>query len=214
MKMNINPIKFSQVQSTLIEDIKNSPDFSSESWNADEVDTLRKAIRKHYAEEQNTTCPYCKTQLKTTHGRSWDVEHIIPRSAVKNFMFEPFNLCVACVECNSAKSDKKVTSSKAKKRYPDKGFTIVHPHFDDYQEHIKTIRVGLFYFPRTKKGEKTIYVCELNRFYSYANFDDNLDDLDDMIVTLANALRETENDKTKERIREQLRDLTLRQCLI
>lgn len=212
--MIINPIKFSKVQLTLIEGIKNATGFSSESWNVDEVDTLRKAIREHYAKEQNTTCPYCKIQLKTTHGRSWDVEHIIPRSAVKNFMFEPFNLCVACVECNSAKSDKKVTTSKAKKRYPDKGFTIVHPHFDDYHEHIKAIQVGLFYFPKTDKGEKTIYVCELNRFYSYANFDDSLNDLDDLLITLANALRDTKNEKTKQILREQILQLTIKQSLL
>lgn len=209
-----NPIKFTAEQLELISNLKGSTEFNADSWNCEEVNILRPVIREHYATEQKTICPYCQMQLKTNRGRSWDVEHIIPRSTVDNFMFEPLNLCVACVECNSAKSNKKVTTSVAKMRYPKQGYTIIHPHFDDYQQHIKTIRVGLFYFPRTEKGEKTIYVCELNRFYSYANFDDNLDDLDDMIVTLANALRDTKNVKTKESIREQLRDLTIRQCLI
>jgi hypothetical protein len=209
-----NPVVFTQVQLGVIKSIKGKADFNSDSWACEEVEIIRPVIRKHYAKEQKTVCPYCRMQLNTDKGRAWDVEHIIPRSLGENFMFEPLNLCVACVECNSAKSNKKVTESKAKIRYPHKGYTIVHPHFDDYQEHIATIRVGLFYFPKSSKGEKTIYVCELNRFYSYANFEDDLDDLDDIIIVLANSIRETENERTKAKIREQIRDLTLRQALI
>jgi hypothetical protein len=209
-----NPVVFTPEQLGIIEKIKEKVDFSSDSWACEEVEILRPIIRKHYATEQNTVCPYCRMQLNTDRGRAWDVEHIIPRSLGENFMFEPLNLCVACVECNSAKSNKRVTKSKAQVRYPRQGYTIVHPHFDDYQKHIATIRVGLFYFPKSCKGEKTIYICELNRFYSYANFDDNLDDIDDYIFVLANSLRETENVRNKAKIREQIRDLTLRQALI
>ena len=209
-----NPVVFTQEQLEVIENIKGQDNFNSDSWTCEDVKFLRPTIRQHYAKEQNTVCPYCRMQLNTNKGRAWDVEHIIPRSLGENFMFEPLNLCVACVECNSAKSNKKVTKSKALIKYPRKGYTIVHPHFDDYQQHIVIVRVGLFYFPKSSKGEKTIYICELNRFYSYANFDDNLDDLDDLIVVLASSLRETENEKTKTKIREQIRELTLRQALI
>ncbi|EGR0637468.1 HNH endonuclease [Vibrio vulnificus] len=209
-----NPIVFTQEQLDIISVIKSGNDFNSESWMCDKVDVLRPVIRQHYATEQNSICPYCKMQLNTQRGRVWDVEHVIPRSTVENFMFEPLNLCVACVECNSAKSNKQVTTSKAKVRYPRTGYNIIHPHFDDYQAHISIIRIGLFYFPKTEKGEKTIYTCELNRFYSYADFDDNLNDLDDMIVVLANSLRETENEKTKAYLRGEIRELTLRQALL
>jgi len=209
-----NPIVFTQDQLDIIANIKGHDDFSSESWGCEEVNILRPIIRQHYTAEQNTICPYCQMQLNTRRGRSWDVEHIIPRSTVANFMFEPLNLCVACVECNSAKSNKRITTSNAQVRYPRSGYTIIHPHFDDYQQHIATIRVGLFYFPKSEKGENTIYTCELNRFYSYANFDDNLDDLDDLIVLLANNLYETENERTKITIRAQLRELTIRQALV
>lgn len=209
-----NPIIFTQEQLSVIADIKSRKDFCSKSWSCSEVDIIKPTIRKHYALEQKATCPYCKMQLKTQRGRSWDVEHIIPRSTAHSFMFEPLNLCIACVECNSAKSNKKVTTSTATIRYPKNGYLIVHPHFDNYHEHIIAIRVGLFYFPRTAKGEKTIYTCELNRFYSYASFDDNLDDLDDLIVQLTGVLLNTDNENTKKTIRAQIRDIVIRQALI
>jgi hypothetical protein len=209
-----NPIVFTQEQIAVVEGIKGREDFNSNSWGLDEVEHIKPAIRQHYTREQNTTCPYCQMQLNSERGRMWDVEHIIPRSTVENFMFHPLNLCVACVECNSAKSNKKVTNSTAKKHYPRKGFTIIHPHFDNYQEHIKCIHVGLFYFPRDSKGENTIYVCKLNRFYSYANYDDNLDDLEDLMFTLVDAMRETTNMKTRASLRAQIRLLTLKQALI
>jgi len=209
-----NPIVFTQEQLNVFEDIKSRDDFCSESWSCIEVDRIKPIIRQHYALEQKTTCPYCQMQLRTVRGRSWDVEHIIPRSYINSFMFEPLNLCIACVECNSAKSNEKVTNSNAKKRYPKLGYLIVHPHFDNYYEHIVPMHIGLFYFPKTSKGEKTIYVCKLNRFYSYANFDDTLDDLDDLIVQLSTALCNTNNEKTKIAIRAQLREITLRQALI
>lgn len=209
-----NPIIFTQDQLELIETIKSKSNFCSQTWGCEEVEIIKPLIRKHYSLEQNATCPYCQMELKTSRGRSWDVEHIIPRAAMDSFMFEPLNLCVACVECNSAKSHKKVTNSVAKIRYPTKGYFIIHPHFDHYHEHITVIRVGLFYFPRTAKGEKTIYTCELNRFYSYASFDDTLDDLDDLIFHLSTALCSTDNEKTKIAMRAQIRELTLRQALV
>lgn len=209
-----NPIVFTQEQLDIISGIIAEESFNSESWMCDEVEILRPVIRQYYVTEQNSTCPYCKMKLNTQRGRSWDVEHIIPRSTVENFMFEPLNLCVACVECNSAKSNKEVTTSRAKKRYPRVGYTIIHPHFDDYKAHICVIREGLFYFPKTKKGEKTIYTCELNRFYSYARFDENLNDLDDMIALLASNLHETKNERTKASLRAQIRELVLRQAFL
>ncbi|CNG42082.1 HNH endonuclease [Yersinia kristensenii] len=90
-----NPIVFNQEQLDIIAGIKAKVNFNSESWMCDEVEILRPIIRQYYAIEQNSTCPYCKMQLNTQRGRTWDVEHIIPRSAVENFMFEPLNLCVA-----------------------------------------------------------------------------------------------------------------------
>uniref|UniRef100_A6VY93 Uncharacterized protein n=1 Tax=Marinomonas sp. (strain MWYL1) TaxID=400668 RepID=A6VY93_MARMS len=210
-----NPIVFTEEQLELIEEIKNNADFSSNTWSCDQVtNILKPVIREHYTAVQNATCPYCQMRLNSTNGRVWDVEHIIPKATVESFMFEPLNLCVSCVDCNNAKSNKKITDSTARKRYPRTGYFFVHPHFDNYHDNIHVVREGLFYFPKTDKGEKTIYICKLCRFYSFAGYDDNLDDLDDRIVLLANSLTKTKNERTKDYIRRELRELVIRQGLV
>ncbi|YBB45205.1 hypothetical protein ACCQ68_19190 [Klebsiella pneumoniae] len=66
---------------------------------------------------------------------------------------------------------------------------IVHPHFDDYDEHIKVIEVAGYYIPRTDKGRKTIEKCGLLRFaYKYANYGGTSQENKETILTLANCL--------------------------
>ncbi|HBQ1036867.1 TPA: HNH endonuclease, partial [Klebsiella pneumoniae] len=68
-------------------------------------------------------------------------------------------------------------------------YIIVHPHFDDYDEHIKVIEVAGYYIPRTDKGRKTIEKCGLLRFaYKYANYGGTSQENKETILTLANCL--------------------------
>ena len=80
-------------------------------------------------------------------------------------MFEPQNLCIACIECNIAKSDKSVISKPYPKKYPQQSakFRLAHPHFDDYSDHVRKMEPN-FYFARTEKGRHTIDFCNLHRF--------------------------------------------------
>lgn len=210
MVMIKNPVIFTQEQIEVISTIKTKEDFGSNSWSCEEFKPIKTIIRKHYVSEQKSICSYCQMDLKTKGGRSWDVEHIIPRVTAPNFMFEPLNLCVSCVDCNIAKSTSKVTKSTAKITYPTEKYTIIHPHFDVYKEHICTIKPGVFYVPRTDKGEYTMYVCKLLRFHAYANYDDSLDDLDDEIELKTNNLRDTKSEKNKARILKDIMELVIR----
>lgn len=214
MVMINNPVVFTQEQIEIISAIKAKEDFNSNSWSCEEFQPIKDIIRKHYVSEQKSICSYCQMELRTKNGRLWDVEHIIPRITVPNFMFEPFNLCVSCVDCNIAKSTSKVTTSTAKITYPTKNYTIIHPHFDVYEEHIHTIRPGVYYVAKTVKGENTMYVCKLCRFYSYANYDDSLDDLDDDITLKTNNLRDTKSEKNKKRILDEIFELVIRRKLL
>ncbi|EGQ8084499.1 HNH endonuclease [Vibrio parahaemolyticus] len=179
--MKLKEIKFSDEEKVLIEKIVNKKGFCGDSWSSDdEVKILSERIKEHYHEQQNTVCPYCRMKFSTEHGRYWDIEHIMPRSLHPTFMFEPKNLCMSCVPCNTAKKAKKVSNSTAKKKYPNKSelFFIFHPHFDEYEKHINVIEEGLFYMPTksTKdfksKGSKTIEICGLYRFFQFAGFGD------------------------------------------
>ncbi|ERB64216.1 HNH endonuclease (plasmid) [Vibrio coralliilyticus OCN008] len=187
-----------------------SEDFGSSSWSDEDLKDIKHLIKSHYIKAQKHTCPYCQQKTNTNNGRVWDIEHILPRSASPRFMFEPTNLCVACVDCNSAKSDKKVTSSQAQKNYPKDSsmFDIIHPHFDTYDKHILVIKAGMYYIAKGKKGEKTIEICRLNRFYEFADYGEYIQ-VDNRIFMLSNALNESKDDEEKKSIRREIAALTI-----
>lgn len=185
--------------------------FSSESWSSDDLDDIKKKIKEYYLFEQKNICPYCKQKINSNNGRYWDIEHIIPRSTVPNFMFEPLNLCVSCVDCNLAKSNVRVSNSKAKQRYPQSSssFLIIHPHFDDYDDSILVIKAGFYYVALGKKGEKTIELCKLNRFYEFSEFGSSGHD-DDRIFLLSEQLKKTMDEGQKKKIRKEIAELAIK----
>lgn len=207
----INQILFSVDEILKVKAKLEDKEFSSESWSDEDIYDLKKNIKKHYLIEQKNICPYCKQKIKSNHGRYWDIDHVIPRSSVPEFMFQPLNLCVSCVDCNSAKSNKTVTNSKARKKYPSKSsdYLIIHPHFDDYHEHIIVIKEGFYYVARKKKGEKTIEVCKLNRFYEFSDFGSCVQD-DDRIFLLSEQLRKEKNENVKIGIRCSIAELAIK----
>lgn len=203
-----NPVNYTTEELFLIENkIKNSL-FCSKTWEDDDLAELKRKIKQFYITEQNHQCPYCKQLLRSSNGRSWDIEHIVSRSYEKNFMFEPFNLCVSCVDCNAKKSHKDVTSSKATKKYPQKSkqYTIIHPHFDKYSDYIMVVRAGFYYVALTAKGEKTIEVCGLNRFYEYAGYESGDDGL---MLYLTQELAKSTDDAIKKDLRSRIAFLAI-----
>lgn len=203
-------VEFTPEELVQIESKIQSPNFHSNNWGDEDLANLKTKIKEHYLTEQNTTCPYCKRNLQTRNGRHWDIEHIIPRDTVKNFMFEPLNLCMSCVGCNGAKSNKKVTTSRAEVNYPSQRnqYLIVHPHFDNYEDHILVIREGFYYIVVGPKGSKTMNVCDLNRFYEFAGYGNDVDN-DDEIAMLSNQLSSLQNPRLKQRVLLKIAELTL-----
>lgn len=133
-------------------------------WASDKVKPLKAKFKDHYKNEQNFTCCYCDQQFRVKHNGTWDAEHIVSKNAFPRFMFLAENLCISCKDCNGEKLEKNVLINPKISKYPKSGagFLIVHPHFDDYEEHIG-FENGHF-FPRTKKGSFTIDCCGLWRF--------------------------------------------------
>ncbi|MFB2653627.1 HNH endonuclease [Shewanella seohaensis] len=207
----LNSIDYTEQEIKQIKEKVNSGDFNSDSWSDDDIKNIKDKIKDFYLKEQKNICPYCRQKINSNHGRNWDIEHIIPRSTEPNFMFEPLNLCMSCVDCNSAKSHKKISKSKAKKLYPKKssGFLIIHPHFDDYSEHILVVKEGFYYVALKKKGEKTIEVCKLNRFYEFSDFGPSVQD-DDRIFLLSEQLQKTDNEILKKEIRKNIAELAIK----
>lgn len=154
---------------------------------------IKKSIKDYYIEAQDYTCPYCKQRIEVNHNAAWDEEHIIPKKTHPQFIFEPLNLCVSCKDCNNEKRDKSVLENNQRKTFPNKceDYTIVHPHFDDFYEHIRIIEIAAYYLPLSEKGRRTIEKCGLLRFtYKFSNYGNTSTENKETILELANTLIE------------------------
>ncbi len=158
--MAIEAIEFTAEEDDLI---KTALDDGLE-WGCDELSALRGKIKRFYLDSQARRCCYCRRLNATNHGRAWDVEHVIARVLQHSFMFEPENLAVACIDCNSAKSDR-VVLVRPRTQFPRRSdaYSIVHPHYDEWDEHL--MFGSYIYAPKSAKGSRTIDVCKLYRFY-------------------------------------------------
>ncbi|HCA5151361.1 hypothetical protein R4572_00735 [Acinetobacter baumannii] len=148
-------------------------------WNnTDELMTsIRKKIREHFLSAQGYQCCYCKMTKEEDHGLVWDIEHILPRVLYPQFTFTPLNLAISCRECNRSKweNDIAIDCTQIKQTYisSSRNISIIHPHFDDYHEHIQVIRYGenrLFHtaVDGSSKGRNTFHLCNLMRFLEKA----------------------------------------------
>ncbi|MDC9623592.1 HNH endonuclease domain-containing protein [Xenorhabdus sp. XENO-7] len=164
------PISYSNNSTEFICKKKSNANFSHTQWDEENLKTVRKEIRDYYRMKQNGCCIYCRNELSITSPSNCHIEHIAPKSRYLNFIFEPRNLCVVCADCNTIKKDKEIknecenTISSSAKLYPrsSKAFSVYHPHFDFWQDHIVKFN-GEIYADLTDKGANTIRICRLNR---------------------------------------------------
>ncbi|CAG2128926.1 HNH endonuclease [Cupriavidus plantarum] len=140
-----------------------------------DLSDVKKHIKDYYIKVQDHVCPYCQQKMVVDHNGAWDAEHIIAKDARPEFMFEPENLCIACKDCNGEKSNKNVLTNPQLKRFPRnrEAYLICHPHFDQYEAHLKVVSNPLFFIPHTDKGRRTIEICGLLRFlYQVSEYGD------------------------------------------
>ncbi|MDC9582789.1 HNH endonuclease [Xenorhabdus sp. PR6a] len=208
----INEIIYSEHSSKKISEKMEEENFCGRNWGDDDLEVVRREIKDFYIREQKHTCAYCKQEIRSNNGRHWDIEHIISRESVHEFMFEPKNLCVSCPECNQRKGPNKVTHSKARKKPPlnSLDYFIVHPHLDNYEDHIEPVKIGEFYFSKSEKGEKTISICGLNRFYEFAGYNQAVT-TDNQILQFANLLSDTTNENQRKSLLRDIATVALRQ---
>lgn len=163
----------------LVDSYKVDENFDHTIWDSNELEALRKEIRDYYRQEQDGICSYCRQSISIIYPTNSHIEHIAPKSLHPEYTFEEKNLCVVCSDCNQIKSNQEslrevpeTIKNKYKTKYPDKSedFLIVHPHFDDYDEHILIIN-GLYVDNDSKKGNFTIGACRLNRKLSITGWE-------------------------------------------
>lgn len=207
----MSTLAYTESELSLISKKLSAPEFSHNSWSDCDLNDLRKKIKEYLFSHQNQRCAYCKQEVKSSNGLIWAIDHIIPKEAAPQFMFYEKNLCLACHECNNAKSNKTITKSKAKRIYPSKSsaFTIIHPYFDKYNENILIVKEGFYYVALKPKGETTIMTCRLNRFYEFAGFGSSLDD-DERIYMLSQHLWSSNNESLKNSLRKEIAALAIK----
>lgn len=162
----MNPVQYSATNQAIVDQFEGKPadQQAGAYWSDDEVHPVRKQIKTHYIGEQARRCCYCNVEIPMDHHAVWDAEHIISRDGAARFMFVPRNLAIACKPCNGFKSEQEVRKNPTRVSFPDKSehYLIVHPHFDEYSEHI--VWVDKLVWPQTEKGIATVAMCRLHRF--------------------------------------------------
>lgn len=164
-------IIYSADEKKLVEDFKKTKSPSAGDWLDGKFDAIKKSIKEHYLKEQNYTCFFCRQRIFVKNNRAWDTEHILSRHAHPAFMFHPLNLCVTCIDCNIEKGGKEVLVKPApRSRFPAKSgsYKILHPHLDNYEDHLTVIVPGLLYSFQTPKGRATYNTYGLERFRKIA----------------------------------------------
>lgn len=165
-------VSFSSCERAAIVSFEQSAAQSASDWADKSFDLIKKVIKDHYLKVQNYTCCFCRQRTVVKHNRGWDTEHIISRSSNPKFMFYPQNLCVTCIDCNVEKSSKNVlVSTKKITKFPARSsaYLIVHPHFDNYDDHIRVVVAGQLYEWITPKGRETLHIYGLDRFLKIAD---------------------------------------------
>lgn len=136
--------------------------------NTNEMKRLKKLIRVYLKKIQDSKCAYCGLKLEETSPS--EIEHIAPKGGnsqllYPQFTFTPYNLILACHYCNSrAKKGTKDTIITLDINYRKCEFNIVHPYFDNPNDHFEWIPNGkkILISSSTSKGIKSIEMFKLD----------------------------------------------------
>lgn len=110
-------------------------------WSDTDLYDFKRRIKNHLLLRQKKCC-YCGTTFHNLHRMNIDIEHIIPVSKWRNYMFKMRNLSLACKRCNLAiKGDDTsflVADSNLlpKRKFKSSFYKFIHPNLDIYKNHL------------------------------------------------------------------------------
>ena len=132
-----------------------------------ERDELKGAIKKKLYKIQGHYCIYCGCHEEHT-GMTLHREHILPKGVASypEFMFEDYNLVLACITCNNGYKKTFDCGTGEKTNYKKNKFSIVHPYFHKFKDHIefypKDGNVIIRHVKYSRKGKATIKLFGLD----------------------------------------------------
>lgn len=132
------------------------------------IQNFKNIIKSSLLKLQNNCCAYCGLPLEET-GKT-EIEHFAPKGGAKKpkhveFTFEPENLYLSCNLCNSPiKKGNNDTIAKKKIIYKDCVFNIVHPRYDNPDDHYEWLvySKSILIQKRSVKGEGSIKLFKLD----------------------------------------------------
>jgi HNH endonuclease len=107
-------------------------------------------IKARIVAETHEKCAYCESKITQTYPG--DVEHLIPKSVVPEFVVEWSNLTLACWQCNHNKAD-----------YYDPHDPLLNPYENDPDDYLVAIGPFVFARPTARLGRITELTLDLNR---------------------------------------------------
>jgi hypothetical protein len=191
-------VEYTERSSEFIERFLLTTEKKGSYWDGDEKElaAVKKEIKDYYLRAQDYKCAYCRQRMEVNHNGMWDTEHVINKDEYPAFMFEPRNLCVCCKDCNTIKGKKNILKNKNRITYPSvaSDYTFCHPHYHNYDHHVKVIKEAMFYLPITDEGRNMIEICGLLRFvYKFAGYECVESNVPALLIRLGNELQESKN---------------------
>lgn len=151
---------------------------------------LKNKISNYTILKQKNKCVYCEDLI--TFGAQLD--HIAPKQQYPDYCYEPKNLVTSCPICNMyiKNADDPIVVHNPQ-RYELNIFQIVHPYFNDPEQHIKYIngdRVILDTNHCSTIGKATITMFKLDSYPAYCKRAINYGDLSKYPVDFKRLARE------------------------
>jgi uncharacterized protein (TIGR02646 family) len=114
--------------------------WSGSQWTDDDVTLIKSEIRRQLQGNQDC-CAYCGLPFKGS--KDMQIEHIAAKAFYRHprFTFTLQNLVLSCGYCNNlvVKGTKQTIELPAAINYEDCTFLLVHPYFDNPDEHYEWI---------------------------------------------------------------------------
>jgi uncharacterized protein (TIGR02646 family) len=169
-----------------------------EKFNRGEEPTKTEKTRYNHPEvkaallqETNQKCAYCESKLRhVTYG---DIDHIVPKSAVREKWFRWQNLTLACDVCNTNKS-----------AYFGDHDEFVDPYANDPETYFWFVDATLWGIPGKDAADITIRVLDLNRMDLIERRSQRLKNL----MKLLQVIERTQNQYLKGELRKDFKEET------
>lgn len=154
-----------------IKQLKKHPIKTKDCWSRSVYNKVKAQLKADYYLPQNRRCAYCRKRLNADAYFS-HIDHVLPKSYHKNWMFKPKNLVLTCEVCNPLKNDcDTLTTGRSKRRFPKKkeGFTIFNPHYSFWKDYF-FIEDGMFIRGKNSVADATIKVVKLYQYHYSIQF--------------------------------------------